>query len=182
MVVWIGGVCGVGKTAVAKECSKQVGNSCFLDADDFHSVENKNKMKLGIPLSDSDRKPWLDELIRVIQQRAVDSQREARQGYCIFCACSVLKLAYRQYLRNALRHSVTKCIFILLTGSTQVLLHRLNSRQGHFMPPNLLSSQLEALELLSEEEKALGDEQLDTSDQTISQLVSSIIQKIGLES
>jgi hypothetical protein len=38
------------------------------------------------------------------------------------------------------------------------------------------------LELLSEEEKALGDEQLDTSDQTISQLVSSIIQKIGLES
>lgn len=52
VVIFIGGVCGVGKTQVGKECSKQLVHACFLDADDFHSVENKQKMQRGIPLSD----------------------------------------------------------------------------------------------------------------------------------
>ncbi|GJD08105.1 hypothetical protein Gasu2_24150 [Galdieria sulphuraria] len=182
VVIFIGGVSGVGKTTVAKECSCKLGNSCFLDADDFHSIENKQKMKQGIPLSDSDRKPWLEELIKVIGKQAIEYERqEPTKEYFIFCACSVLKLSYRQYLRNSLQGWVDRCIFFLLSARTQVLLQRLHTRLGHFMPSTLLSSQLEALELLTEEEKALGDKHYDTSDQPLLQLVSCIVKQLESE-
>ncbi|EME32499.1 shikimate kinase family protein [Galdieria sulphuraria] len=63
VVIFIGGVSGVGKTTVAKECSCKLGNSCFLDADDFHSIENKQKMKQGIPLSDSGNTEKLSKIL-----------------------------------------------------------------------------------------------------------------------
>ncbi|GJQ09188.1 hypothetical protein GpartN1_g5222.t1 [Galdieria partita] len=179
VVVFIGGVSGVGKTTVAVECSHKFGNSCFLDADDFHSVQNKEKMKQGIPLNDSDRKPWLEQLVKVVGERVVEYKRqEATNDYVIFCACSVLKLSYRQYLRNSLCRSVDGCIFILLTAKTQVLLQRMQTRPGHFMPSTLLSSQLEALEQLTDEEKRLGDKSLDTSDQSVPQVVSCIVKQL----
>lgn len=37
LVIFIGGVCGVGKTQVGKECSKQLVHACFLDGTNmFH--------------------------------------------------------------------------------------------------------------------------------------------------
>ena len=45
---------GCGKTSVGQELSKEFSIP-FFDADDFHSQENKQKMRSGISLNDEDR-------------------------------------------------------------------------------------------------------------------------------
>ncbi|VDI02605.1 gluconokinase [Mytilus galloprovincialis] len=45
------GVCGSGKTVVGEALANEL-NIVFRDADEFHSVENKNKMAQSIPLTD----------------------------------------------------------------------------------------------------------------------------------
>ena len=52
------GVEGSGKTTVGKLLAQELGWR-FVDADDFHSASNKEKMSHGIPLDDADRGPWL---------------------------------------------------------------------------------------------------------------------------
>jgi carbohydrate kinase (thermoresistant glucokinase family) len=54
--IFIMGVSGSGKTTIGKMLGKAV-HIPFFDADDYHSVENINKMSKGIPLNDSDRRP-----------------------------------------------------------------------------------------------------------------------------
>eukprot|EP00871_Galdieria_phlegrea_P005585 jgi/Galph1/6027/GphlegSOOS_G4698.1 len=53
MIVFISGVCGIGKTSVAELATRCCSNAIYVDADDYHSEENKEKMRKGIPLSDS---------------------------------------------------------------------------------------------------------------------------------
>lgn len=60
-VLIVMGVSGCGKTTIGQMLAEKLGNK-FYDADDFHSVENKTKMSKGIPLTDEDRKPWLESL------------------------------------------------------------------------------------------------------------------------
>jgi len=38
----------------------------FYDADDYHPAANIEKMHRGIPLTDEDRKPWLQTLAKLI--------------------------------------------------------------------------------------------------------------------
>lgn len=58
MVVVLMGVAGSGKTTVGRLLAQELGWP-FYDADDFHPVENREKMRSGLPLSDEDRAPWL---------------------------------------------------------------------------------------------------------------------------
>ena len=55
------GVCGVGKTSVGRTLAARLG-ARFIEADDYHSDENRNAMAQGIPLSDEMRLPWLERL------------------------------------------------------------------------------------------------------------------------
>ena len=55
------GVSGSGKTTLGKALAQRLGWD-FFDADDFHPPANIVKMAAGIPLSDSDRAPWLAAL------------------------------------------------------------------------------------------------------------------------
>ena len=87
------GVSGSGKTTLAHLLADATGGD-WLDADDFHSAENKAKMTADIPLTDDDRWPWLDELGRV---RGVT----AREHGLDVAACSALKHSYRDRLRRA---------------------------------------------------------------------------------
>ena len=52
------GVEGSGKTSVGQLLAQTLG-WMFVDADDFHSASNKEKMSCGVPLDDADRGPWL---------------------------------------------------------------------------------------------------------------------------
>ncbi len=57
-------------------------------------------------------------------------------------ACSALKASYRQLLAGE-RDGVR---FVYLRGDADLIARRLASRDGHFMPPELLANQLETLE------------------------------------
>ena len=68
-------------------------------------------------------------------------------------ACSALKRAYREILTSPVvgQSSRASCIFVVLNGSETVIRERMAGRE-HFMPPGLLRSQFDALELPVPEE------------------------------
>ncbi|TCJ17705.1 gluconokinase [Flaviaesturariibacter flavus] len=133
MIVIVMGVTGSGKSTIGKLLARRLSLP-FFDADDYHSPENIRKMSQGIPLTDADRMPWLQRLARLLATR--------EQGGAVL-ACSALREIYRRHLRQDLRQEP---IWILLDGPEAVLRSRLKRRQGHYMAPELLASQLEALE------------------------------------
>ena len=128
------GVAGCGKTTVGKALAKHLGWD-FFDADDFHPPENVAKMGSGIPLSDSDRLPWLAALHDLISA----SLKADRPGVL---ACSALKERYRQQLLDG-NEGVQ---IVYLKGSYDLIWSRMSVRQEHYMKPHMLQSQFEALE------------------------------------
>ena len=128
------GVSGCGKSSVGKALAERLGWD-FYDADDFHPPENVAKMVNGIPLDDSDRAPWLATLHDLIS-----SSLKADQPGVL--ACSALKERYRQQL---LKDNVG-VQFIYLMGSYDLIWSRMSKRQDHYMKPQMLKSQFEALE------------------------------------
>ena len=134
------GVSGSGKTSAARELTRQLGWA-YIEGDDLHPAANVAKMAAGTPLDDDDRWPWLREIAAVI------GEHEAA-GTSIVITCSALKRAYRDLLRDG-HPSVW---FAHVDVSREVLAQRLAARQGHFMPPSLLDSQLATLEPLGEDE------------------------------
>lgn len=134
------GVAGSGKTTIGRLLAEGLG-AAFVDADDLHPVANRAKMGAGVPLTDDDRWPWLVSVGGVIRA-------ETGVGRSIVVACSALKRAYRERIAAA-AEGVT---FIHLTGPEEILATRMQERPGHFMPPALLTSQLEILEPLDPDE------------------------------
>lgn len=133
MLLLIMGVAGSGKTTVGKLLAEKLGWA-FLDADDFHSPANRQKMHLGIPLTDEDRLPWLaaihDETLR----------RSAR-GENLVLACSALRQSYRDILSAGLQ------VTLVYLRATAEMLHRnFSLRSHHFVGENLVPSQLATLE------------------------------------
>lgn len=128
------GVSGCGKTTLAKHLAKDLG-LVFLEADDFHSEENKAHMASGKPLNDAMREPWIVSMCSQL--------REHRQkGDSCVLAYSGLRRAHRQRFREL----GYPTLFIHLAGPKEVIHQRLEGRVNHFMPPGLLDSQYAALE------------------------------------
>jgi len=134
MIVVLMGVSGSGKSTIGRLLSQRLGWP-FLDGDDFHPASNIQKMSRGIPLTDEDRLPWLDRIAEEIHK----FERDHRNA--IF-ACSALKAQYREILIQG----NPDVRFVLLDGSFELIHQRLASRKGHFMKPELLQSQFDALE------------------------------------
>src|SRR5215469_9375579 len=126
------GVVGVGKTSVGTLLAQELGWQ-FADADDFHSPENVEKIRQGIPLTDADRAPWLSALRQAIEKWHAT-------GMNVVLACSALKQSYREEL------STGNVGFVYLKGSYDLIRERLHSRHGHFATESILKSQLEDLE------------------------------------
>jgi ACS family tartrate transporter-like MFS transporter len=133
MVLLIMGVTGSGKSTIARLISARTGWT-YIEADDFHSPSNKQKMQAGIALSDSDRIPWL----QAIHQELL---RQNSAGQNVVLACSALKESYRQLLAQGLS---VKTIF--LQGSYELIRTRLHSRHGHFAGEKILADQFANLE------------------------------------
>ena len=135
MIYLIYGVTASGKTSVGKLLSRKL-KVPFYDADDFHPSSNIEKMKNGIPLNDSDRRPWLKTLRRNIESWNKD-------GSAIL-ACSALRESYRSILMADMKIPMQ---FILLQCPISILKQRLGSRKNHFISPALLDSQIQTLEV-----------------------------------
>jgi gluconokinase len=135
VIIVLVGVSGSGKSTVGKILARQL-RWTFVEADDFHSAANVEKMRRGIPLDDNDRVPWLD----AIRHRMIEAQQ---RGENVVLACSALKHAYQHYLAECAPESVR---YVCLVGSEEQIQQRLAQRKGHFMNPNLLHSQFETLE------------------------------------
>ena len=134
-VIYIMGVSGSGKTTIGQQLSARTGYP-FYDADDFHPKENIAKMNAGIPLTDEDRRPWL-EIIHDFVSRKISAGN-------IILVCSALKQAYRNRLSKSME---ANCRWVFLQGDYHTILDRLKKRAGHYMPPSLLQSQFDALEI-----------------------------------
>ena len=135
MILLLMGVSGSGKTTIGTLLAQKLGSE-FLDADDFHPEANLNKMHQGIPLTDQDRLPWLHLLRAEIEQHLASGKNAV-------LACSALKQSYR----DLLIHPGESIRLVFLHGSRELLESRLQHRTGHFMPANLLDSQITDLEV-----------------------------------
>ncbi len=134
MVYIVMGVSGCGKSTVGTALAARRGLP-FYDGDDFHPAANVRKMRLGRPLTDDDRRPWLEDLASHI--------RIWNQSGGAVLACSALKSIYRTWLRGDDHEGVC---FIWLKGSLEIIARRLAARTCHFMPNALLNSQIATLE------------------------------------
>jgi gluconokinase len=133
MIVIVFGVSGAGKTTIGKLLAQELGWR-FYEADDFHSQTNIDKLRRGIPLTDEDRWPWLENLRQLIK-------RSLEAGENAVLACSALKRAYRERLRVS-----DEVKFAFLRGDYALIEKQLRQRRGHFMNRELLRSQFEDLE------------------------------------
>lgn len=153
------GVSGSGKTTIGKLLSERLAWP-FFDADDFHSPENIEKMRRGLPLDDCDRTSWLRAL-----RQLLETLQQSKTSAIV--TCSALKNSYRQYLQE----NLIGLHWIYLKGSYQQIRDRLQKRQSHFMQASLLASQFAILE---EPEDAIS---VDIS-QSLEVIVTQIIDKL----
>lgn len=137
------GVSGTGKSTIGRALADALGWP-FAEGDEHHPAGNVAKMAAGFPLTDEDRWPWLRGLAGwlAVQDRA---------GSCSVLTCSALRRPYRDLLREG----APGLYFVHLVGDTSLLLERMQSRQDHFMPPELLESQLDTLEPLGPDERGV---------------------------
>ncbi|MBG1232394.1 gluconokinase [Aestuariivirga litoralis] len=126
------GVTCCGKTSVGEALAEKLDVKWFVEGDKLHPKANIAKMSAGIPLTDTDRWPWLEEVGKALA---------GTEGK--IASCSALKRSYREHIAKAAGRPVA---FVFLDGSRDVLQERINARKNHFMPPSLLDSQLKTLE------------------------------------
>ena len=159
------GVSGSGKSTVMAALASRLGWPT-LEGDSVHPPANVAKMAAGVPLTDEDRRPWLEAISAWIGE----SERARRSS---IVTCSALRRPYRELLRQG-HPSVW---FVSLDVPREVLESRMAARAGHFMPPSLLDSQLEALEPLDASEPGTTLAAVDPPDD----LADRIIETLRLE-
>jgi len=160
MILLLMGVTGSGKTTAGKLLAERLG-WLFLDADDFHSAENIEKMKQGVPLTDQDRDPWLVAIHAALLQCAAKKQDAV-------LACSALKQKYRDRLASGV--DVRICY---LEGTYREIAARLQGRTGHFAGEAILAGQFADLE---EPRDAVVLRASDTPEE----IVRDVLRKLGL--
>ncbi|MGM9485696.1 gluconokinase [Roseateles sp. NT4] len=125
------GVAGSGKSTLGAAVAAQLGR-VWLEGDDFHGEANRRKMAQGQPLTDDDRAAWLAALCEQLR----------RQPPGAMAACSALKRAYRDRLRQA----APGLRFAFLDITKAEARQRVQTRGGHFFSASLMDSQFETLE------------------------------------
>lgn len=129
------GVAGSGKTTVGRLAAKRLGWR-FIEGDDLHSPENRAQMREGRPLSDAQRRPWLDRVRRAVEASLA-------RGESVVVACSALRPSHR----SRLARGDARVRFLWLDVPPERLRARLEARRGHFAGAALLASQLAVLDI-----------------------------------
>ena len=138
------GVTATGKSEVGTRLADRL-DMAYIEGDEFHPEANIVKMSAGEPLTDDDRRPWLETLAQMLADN-----REA--GVATVLGCSALRRSYRDILRGSTPSDAVG--FVHLTASFDVLRERMEHRE-HFMPASLLQSQFDTLEALDDDERGV---------------------------
>jgi len=162
------GVSGCGKTETGTEVAHRLQLK-FLDADDYHSAANKDKMHRGIPLTDEERRDWLANLHEALRQ-------ELEAGHSCVLACSALKRSYRDVLKAGLGN----VYFFYLKVDHDVVAKRLASRKGHFFNQALLDSQFATLEEPQADEAFVVDANR-SPEEVVQDVLNLAERKLGLK-
>lgn len=133
MIVLVMGVAGSGKTTIGRMLASRLG-WVYLEADDFHSAANKEKMHRGEHLTEADRLPWLRAM-------HAELQKQSASGKNVVLACSALNEEYRRVLMDGLSVKL-----VYLRGSKELIASRLRHRTGHFAGEAILDDQFAVLE------------------------------------
>lgn len=155
MIVLVMGVTGSGKSTIARLLAERLAWA-FVEADDYHSTANKEKMHQGIPLTDADRFPWLAAIHAELV--LLDGS-----GKNVVLACSALKEDYRQRLLSGLKAKV-----VYLKGSPELMRLRLEGRTGHFAGESILADQFAVLE---EPQNALVVDDAGNPEQIVTEII-----------
>lgn len=153
------GVSGSGKSHVGAALARACGVD-FVEGDALHPAANIARMSAGIPLDDADRRPWLEAIAAAIA---------AHRGQGVVVACSALRRAYRDVLRQA--DPALRLLYLRVPRDE--LARRMRERQ-HFMPPVLLDSQLATLEEPAAAERAIVLEAGDDLAATVAMAVRAL--------
>lgn len=154
------GVSGSGKTVVGNALADKLQNANFVDGDNLHSQRNVDKMAAGIPLTDEDRIDWLKLIASV-------GHDQVEHGTTCIMACSALKRAYRDLLREK-NQSIR---FVYLKGSFDLINNRISQRSHQYMPSSLLQSQFDTLEEPQSDENDIIEISID---QSVGEIVEAI--------
>lgn len=163
------GVCGSGKSTLAKALADHYGY-IYLDGDNFHSQEARDRMAQGLPLTDAMRLPWVMRLRDYFCAAADQNQHST-------LAFSGLKRVHRDELRK----TGLKTIFLFLHSDRNTIQHRVNNRAGHFMAPSLVTSQFDSLEQPAVDETDIVEIDVQVPFEQVMQRALSIIDKALLE-
>lgn len=160
------GVSGSGKSTIADHLAIRIGWR-YEDGDSFHPPGNVAKMSAGQPLTDEDRRPWLQAIADEIDRTCKVHERAV-------IACSALKRTYR----DILVHGRDDVRIVFLKGTQDLIAERLVTRKGHFMPPGLLASQFKTLEPPTVDERPI----VVPIDRTVDIIVEDIVNQLKLDS
>ena len=161
MHVVVMGVSSTGKTTVGEGLAEELGCE-FIEGDSMHPRQNIEKMTKGIPLTDEDRWPWLQALAEMVAVKD-------HEGTSTVLTCSALRRAYRDILQDA-----APTFFVHLDAPFEVLQERMQHRTKHFMPPALLTSQIESLEQLGDDEPGAVVDVTPPIDEVIEEAVNAV--------
>ncbi|KQO38931.1 MULTISPECIES: gluconokinase [unclassified Aeromicrobium] len=139
------GVSGTGKSEVGSRVADRLSMT-YVEGDAHHPAANIAKMSAGTPLTDDDRRPWLEELAGILADHAA-------RGIPTVLGCSALRRTYRDLLRGD--QPPGSVAFLHLVADVDVLDARMRRRE-HFMPATLLRSQLDTLEPLEPDEPGVA--------------------------
>ena len=154
------GVSGCGKSTVGAALARALGLR-FVEGDALHPPRNVALMAAGTPLTDEDRRDWLQAVAATLADAQADGA---------VVSCSALRRSYRDLLRA----HAPDLKLVHLRGEPALLAQRLQARKGHYMPPALLQSQFDTLEAPG------ADESVYTADVELppSQLVAQLLHRL----
>ena len=126
------GVSGAGKSTLGHALGAALGWK-FVEGDALHPSANVAKMAAGVPLDDTDRGPFLENVAAALLAHGDEG---------VVASCSALRRRYRDLLRGR----AGPIVFVLPMLERTGLAERLAGRARHFMPVGLLDSQLATLD------------------------------------
>lgn len=154
------GVQGSGKSTIGQLLAERLG-ARFLDGDTLHPSANIAVMASGQALRDEHRLPWLHDVGRCL---AGDNPTG------VIIACSALKRSYRDLLRG---HAPDMFV-VDLEGTIDEIAARLRFRTHEYMPPTLLQSQFDTLEVRTDDECGVTVNIVEPPDEIVARIVAAL--------